>query len=327
MATLITGGGGLIGTRVAGRLLEAREEVVLLDVQLAPERVDPLRERHGDRVTALRGDVVTFGTLADAVRPYGVDRIVHLSYLLGAESNQSPGQAAQTNIVGTTNVLEVARLFDVRRVVLASSIAVYGSDERYRPDDLPLREDAAPLIAGGLPLYGAGKLYMEQLAALYSRQHGVEAVGLRPSIVYGPGRRTGSTGWVMALIEDPALGRPVSVGFGDAKMSLVYVEDVADQFVALLRAPAECFGRHRFFNTGGDTCTMRELADLVRGIVADAAIEVSSGPEQDLAGLAASVSDLGLQETLGFRRRFSPLAEGVRAHMNVVRERAGLAPL
>jgi hypothetical protein len=72
---------------------------------------------------------------------------------------------------------------------------------------------------------------------------------------------------------------------------------------------------------------MRELAGVVRGIVPDAAIEVSSGPEKDLAGLAASVSDLGLQETLGFRRRFSPLAEGVRAHMNVVREQAGLAPL
>ena len=327
MATLITGGGGLIGIRVAGRLLEAGDEVVLLDVHLAPERVDPLRARHGDRVTAIRGDVVTLGTLADAVREHGVQSVVHLSYLLGAESNLSPGQAAFTNIVGTTNVLEVARLFDVRRVVMASSIAVYGSDERYRPDELPLREDAAPYVARDLPIYGGGKAYMEQLATLYSRRHGVEAVGLRPSIVYGPGRRTGSTGWVVALIEDPALGRPVSVGFGDAKMSLVYVEDVADQFVALLRAPAECFERHRFFNTGGETCTMRELAEVVRGIVPDAAIEVSSSPERDLAGLAASVSDAGLRETLGFRRRFSPLAEGVRAHMDAVREQAGLAPL
>lgn len=327
MAKLITGGGGLIGTKVAGRLLDAGEEVVLLDVQLAPGRVGPLRERHGDRVTALRGDVVAFGTLADAVRDHGVDGIVHLSYLLGAESNQSPGQAALTNIVGTTNVLEAARLFGVRRVVMASSIAVYGSDERYRPDELPLHEDAAPFVASGVSVYGAGKVYMEQLAALYSRQHGVEAVGLRPSIVYGPGRRTGSTGWVVALIEDPALGRPVSVGFGDAKMSLVYVEDVADQFVALLRAPAGSFERDRFFNTGGETCTMRELAEVVRGIVPDAAVEVSSGPERDLAGLAASVSDGGLQQALGFRRRFSPLAEGVRAHMNVVREQAGLPPL
>jgi UDP-glucose 4-epimerase len=311
MATLITGGGGLIGTKVAGRLLDGGEEVVLLDVQLAPERVGALQERHGDRVTALRGDVVALGTLADAVREHGVDRIVHLAYLLGAESNQSPGQAALTNVVGTTNVLEAARLFGVRRVVLASSIAVYGSDERYRPDELPLREDAAPYVAGGLPVYGAGKVYLEQLAALYGRQHGVEAVGLRPSIVYGPGRRTGSTGWIGVLIEDPALGRPVRVGFGDATMSLVYVEDVADEFVALLQAPAECFGRHRFFNTGGETCTMRELADVVRGIVPDASIEVSSGPERDLAGLAASVSDEGLRQELGFRRRFSPLAEGV----------------
>jgi UDP-glucose 4-epimerase len=327
MATLITGGGGLIGTKVAGRLLESGEEVVVFDVHLAPERVDPLNERFGDRVTALRGDVLALGTLADAVRRHGVDGIVHLSYLLGAESNENPGQATLTNIVGTTNVLEVARLFDVPRVVMASSIAVYGSDERYRAEELPLHEDAAPYVAAGLPIYGGGKVYMEQLAALYRRQYGVEAVGLRPSIVYGPGRRTGSTGWVVALIEDPALDRPVRVGFGNAKMSLVYVEDVADQFVALLRAPAACFQRHRFFNSGGDTCTMQELAEVVRGIIPDAAIDVSAGEERDLAGLAATVTDRGLRETVGFSRRFAPLEEGVRAHMNVVRQLAGRPPL
>lgn len=197
----------------------------------------------------------------------------------------------------------------------------------YPPDSLPLEEDAPPYVAPGVPIYGAGKVYMEHLAAHYSAQYGIEAVGLRPSIVYGPGRRTGATALVGALIEDPALGRPVSVGFGDAKVSLVYVEDVADQFVALLEAPSDRFTRHRFFNTGGDTCTMRELADIVRNIIPEASIEVAGSEAKNLAGLAASVTDRNLEEILGHKRRFAPLGEGVRAHMNVVRDQAGLPPV
>jgi nucleoside-diphosphate-sugar epimerase len=110
-------------------------------------------------------------------------------------------------------------------------------------------------------------------------------------------------------------------------MSLVHVEDVADQFVALLRAPSDCFTRHRFFNTGGDTCTVRELAAVVRSIIPDASIEVTGSEETDLAGLAASVSDRSLQEIVGYKRKFTPLKEGVRAHLNVVREQVRLSPV
>ena len=178
-----------------------------------------------------------------------------------------------------------------------------------------------------MPIYGAGKVYLEHLAAHYGTFYGIEAVGLRPSIVYGPGRRTGATGWVVALIEDPALGRSVTVGCGDASMSLIYIEDVADQFDALLAAPSSAFAARRFFNTGGDTCTMRELAQLVQTIVPDAEIEVAAAGETDLAGLAATVSGEALEAALGVTRRFSPLEEGVRDHMAQVRSRAGLPPL
>lgn len=325
MSTLITGGTGLIGSRVAERLLGAGEPVVLLDVVSASERTQPLAERFGAQLIVERGDVLGFGNMGEVVRRHRVQRILHLAYLLGAESNANPGLATQVNVVGTLNVLDVARLCDVPRVVLASSIAVYGRDSAYPEDALPLHEDAAPLVAPGVPIYGAGKVYMEQLAAHYSAQYGIEAVGLRPSIVYGPGRRTGATGWVVALIEDPALGRPVSVGFGDAKMSLIYVEDVADQFTALLRAPSSAFAQRRFFNTGGDTCTMRQVADLVRGIIPDASIAVSAAGETDLAGLAASVSGEALETAIGLRRRHAPLEVGIRAHMNTVRAAAGLS--
>lgn len=326
MTTLITGGTGLIGASLAEKLLARGERVVLFDLAPAEWRIAPLRPGAGDRLGVMRGDVTSVVELLDAVRATGATAIVHLAYVLGAESNANPEQAARVNILGTTNVLEAARLGGARRVLLASSIAVYGADGDYPPAALPLREDAALHVARGLPLYGAGKVYLEHLGALYAARHRLVVGGLRPSIVYGWGRERGASTFAGELVDRAAVGEPVRVGHGDARVSLVYVDDVAAQFLALLDADASLLARRRFFNTGGDTCTVRELADTVRRLLPDAAIEVASAGERDLAGLAASVSDRSLEE-LGVRRAFTPLEVGVRAHIETARARAGKGPL
>jgi nucleoside-diphosphate-sugar epimerase len=104
---------------------------------------------------------------------------------------------------------------------------------------------------------------------------------------------------------------------------MVYVDDVADQFLALLTAPCDRFEHRRFFNTGGDTCSVRELAETVRRLAPGARIEVRSAGERDIAGLVTRVTDRALEETLGVRRGFTPLEVGLRAHIEVARRRAG----
>src|SRR6266478_8805867 len=139
MATLITGGTGLIGACLDEKLLA-----------------------HGE------GDVQSVVAVFDVVRAHGVTSIVHLAYLLGHACNRSPERATRVNILGTVNVLEAARLSGLERVLLASSIAVYGSDEEYAPGERPLREDVPLRVASGLPIYGGGKLYLEHLARNYA---------------------------------------------------------------------------------------------------------------------------------------------------------------
>jgi nucleoside-diphosphate-sugar epimerase len=256
-----------------------------------------------------------------------VRAIVHLAFVLGAVGNAEPERATRVNIVGTTNVLEAARLAGVSRVLLASSIAVYGSDDQYAPAELPLGEDAARHVCRTLPIYGGGKLYTEHLAQAYARTYGLVVGGLRPSVVYGPGRESGASAFLNEVIEKPALGEPVSVGFGDARISFVHVEDVAGQFAALLTCDPAVLARRRFYNTGGDTASVRELAAAVARVVPGARISVTAKGERDLGGLATSVSDRAITEAVGYRRRMSPLDVGVRAHANAVRARAGLPPL
>lgn len=327
MRLLVTGGTGLLGSYVAERSLVSGDEVVLFDAAPALERVAHLREAFGDRLHIERGDVTSFRSVAAAIRAHRIDAVVHLAYVLGAESNEDPLQASLVNIMGTVNVFEAARVFEIPRVVAASSIAVYGSDDRYPAEQRPLREDAPQLIAAGLPIYGAGKVYLEQLARRYTDAFGTLIVGMRPSIVYGPGRRTGASSFAGNLVEKPALGEPARTHSGNARVSLVYVEDVAEQFLALTRVDPSCFERHRFFNTGGDSCTIAELAEVVRRVIPGAQIEVTCGDEQDVAGLAATVSDQTMVEVIGYRRRFTPLEVGVREHVKTVRARAGLPSL
>lgn len=326
MTVLITGGTGLIGTTLADLLLSEGERVVLLDVALPEARLAGLR-RHGDRLRLVRGDVQALGEMIAALRAEPVDAIVHLAFVLGGTGNLEPERATRVNVLGTVNALEAARLAGVPRVILASSIAVYGADEQYRPDELPLGEDAACHVCRTLLIYGGGKLYTEHLAHVYAKTHGLVTGGLRPSVVYGPGRDSGGSAFLNEVIEKPALGEPVTVGFGDAGISFVHVEDVAAQFAALLRCDASVFAHRRFFNTGGDTATVRELAAAVGRVVPGARITVTSKGERDLGGLVTRVSDRALVDAVGYKRRLSPLDLGVRAHANAARARAGLAPL
>jgi nucleoside-diphosphate-sugar epimerase len=157
MATLITGGTGLIGARLAAGLLERGERVVLLDLAIAEWRIAPLRS-HGDRLTVVRGDVQSLAELLDALETHRVTALVHLAYVLGGESNTRPELATRVNILGTANALEAARLAGVGRVLLASSIAVYGADGQYRPGELPLHEEAAQHVAAGVSVYEVGVL-------------------------------------------------------------------------------------------------------------------------------------------------------------------------
>ncbi|MGH9137532.1 MAG: NAD-dependent epimerase/dehydratase family protein, partial [Acidimicrobiales bacterium] len=261
MNVVITGGAGIIGSTMAEKLLAAGDRVTLFDRASGGERLAALAEQYGDRLQVAVGDVLSFGNLGEATKQCDADVIVHLAYSLGAESNANPQVATSVNMTGTVNVLEVARLLDIPRVVMASSIAVYGNDDAYPPEQLPLAEHVPLHTAPQLPIYGGGKLYLEKVAQHYRDAYGLLVVGMRPSVVYGWGRRTGATGWMSAIVEDPVRGRATSVGFGDAMVSVVYVDDVAEQFIALLQASPDVFTDRFFFNTGGDTCRVRDVAD------------------------------------------------------------------
>jgi UDP-glucose 4-epimerase len=273
-----------------------------------------------DKVDVVRGTVVNLHEILEPMKKFKVNKIIHLAYFLGAESNVNPLGATYVNTVGTMNIYEAARLMECDRVCTASSIAVYGCDDEYDASELPLTEDAPAKLAKGVLTYSAGKVYMEALGELYRNQYGIFVCGLRPSIVYGWGRLTGATAFAGDLIEKPAKGEPAKTAGGNAKVSLVYNDDVVAEWVTLHDANKSKF-KHFFYNTGGETTTVWGIGETVKKLIPNAKITVDRGPEKYAVGLAATVSDKFIGQELGFKRKFTPLEVGVEAMIKDVRDR------
>jgi nucleoside-diphosphate-sugar epimerase len=175
------------------------------------------------------------------------------------------------NVVGTATILEAARRGDgkVQGVSYASSLAVYGPPELYPnarvDDDSPL----APAT-----LYGIYKQADEGIALRYAADYGLGSVGLRPTIVYGPGRDQGLTSDPTKAMLAVAAGKPGHIGFGGRSV-LHHAEDVASAFIAAAQVEG---GDGHALNLPGSESSLVEVAQAIRDFVPGAEVTVDSTP-------------------------------------------------
>lgn len=315
MTTLVTGGGGFIGTYVVRRLLTRGERVVVYDVVPTPNVADKvLTDEERRCVPMVQGDVVDLGGLLHTVRSHSVTTIVHLAALLIPACQADPAAAVRVNCTGLVNVLEAARLFGLRRVVWASSVAVFGSPELYT--DLPLKDDAPHFPA---TVYGMSKSLGERLLDHYFQAFGVQSVGLRFSAVYGMGRTRGASAFIMELFEAPALDRACTIPFGDDALDWQYVEDAAAAILLAYDAPA---ATGRTYNTTGEHRSLKDAVECVQRLVPGAKVSLEPGR----TGMVWRFDGTGGAADLGYRPQFG-LEHGIRETINLIRSRANLPPI
>lgn len=313
MSVLITGGTGFIGAHVARRLIREGQRVVTLDNLpsnvihgvLAPEELS--------QISLVTGDVTSLRDVGHAIRDNQVDRVVHLPSLLHPASNDNPPLAIQVNVQGQATILEAARLFDLEKIVWASSVVVFGSRSSHTERVLSNNAPHHPMH-----MYGATKSFDEFLTNHYVSEWGVDALGLRFTIVYGPGRVRGASAFVNELVK-AALGEPAVVPFGDDVVDWQYVEDIADLVVKCLHVPKT---RTSVFNTRFDVRSIREAGDYIRKLVPGARISYEPGE----FGIAWELDDSVLQAEIGFEPQFT-MERGLRASVDHARREAGLPPL
>jgi UDP-glucose 4-epimerase len=320
---LITGGMGVLGSMVTEELVERGERPVLyarhLDRSLMPRAVV-------DRVEYVRGDVLDLPNLVHAVRRHRVTRIVHMAALLIGECQANPYQGFKVNAEGTVNVLEAARMTDVRRVVYTSSKSVYGAvPAPYgHPTYAPLPEEGPK---NPIRVYDATKLAGEHMALNYVDTCGLDVVILRFASTFGPGKlvRHGPVSWHSRLVEHAMAGQPARLPQGgDQPDDMIYHRDIAHAIVLALDATALV---HRVFNIGrGEAATMRDFSEAVRRVIPGATLEIGPGLDYYGSGIPYySVYDISrARKELGFEPRFD-LEAGVRDYVATM-HRLGIAP-
>jgi nucleoside-diphosphate-sugar epimerase len=227
-----------------------------------------LGDDDADRVTLVRGDITDLEALERAIDDHAITRVVHLAALQVPFVRANPPLGMRVNVAGTVNVFEAvsSRLDRIPAVVYASSSAVYsGSDP-----------SPAPESGGTTPgtLYGVSKLADEGMARVYAADKGLPSIGLRPYVVYGPGRDQGMTsGPTMAMLA-AARGQPYAIGYsGTAEYD--YAPDVARAFV--MAAGVEREGA-AVYNAPGVAAAMEDVVAAITAVVPDAEITWGGDP-------------------------------------------------
>lgn len=309
MKVLITGGMGVMGAETSRKFVQEGIRPVIY----ARHRDESLIYDILDKVDIELGDILDFPRLLEAIKKHGVTHIVHAAALVGAVSQQNPAFSIQVNVMGMVNVLEAARLFDVKRVVYTSAKGVYGavSGEHGYPTFKALAEDYPK---NPIRIYDAAKLMGEHTGLYYQANMGVDVVILRFATTYGPGKtaRHGDKGVTSQLIESTAEGKPFRLSQGgDKRDDFIYNKDSA------LGIYLACLADHpksRVYNIGtGVGVTLQDFARVLRRTIPNADIEIGPGRSP------SSIYDISrARQELGYSPQFD-LEKGIADYLETLR--------
>jgi nucleoside-diphosphate-sugar epimerase len=251
MKVLITGSAGFIGRHLTMRLALDKDlsaSIIGIDSAPMPAEFNMLR------ITYVIADIRDEQMLMDIFQKYKPDIVFHLAALLADKCEETPETCLGVNIMGLNNVLKASVSNNVRRVIFASSISVYSPGV---PE--PVKEDFA---GNPLTVYGITKYSGELLGLWYSRKANLEFIGLRFSVVFGPGRTTGiSVLYSSKLIEDAFKYNSIEVVTSlDAKVNYLFISDAVE---ALVKAATVSQLHSKIYNICGFEHNVMELIDVL----------------------------------------------------------------
>ncbi len=283
---LITGGLGFIGSHLVQALKDSNIHIV-----------DNSREfNFTDNATYV--DICDFEALSKVFRKFKPTHVVHLAAHIDArESMANPIKDAQTNIMGSLNVLHLSSALFVKKVVLASSAAVYEDD----PPVASLEAD----VCSPLTPYGLAKMTMEGYAEHYERAFGLNSTVLRFSNVYGKGQRSNSVVSTMTRAMNQG-NKFVMANEGKSLRDYIYVKDVVEAIIIAMNSK-----RSSIYNVSTNTETsVKALAYMVNEITKGGLIFSTENIETKEAR-KSRLSNLKIQRELAWSPKHT-LLEGLK---------------
>ena len=273
MPTLVIGGTGVIGHFLTRQLAQAKERPVVVTFSGNTDLIADVL----DQVVVVQADISDATLISEIVEHYSIDRIANLGANTGVESN--PARSARVYVEGFVNVMEAARVHQVRRVVFTSTKGVYGpvTGEYGHPTYRALTED---MPCAPATIRGAYKLAAERIGKIYRDRHGIEFASLRFSSTVGPAKtqRHDDTSVHSKMIENAMLACPAVIpNGGDAVTDIIYNDDAAKGIRLALDAAVL---NETVYNIGsGQGFTLNEFGAAVRHWYPDAEFEIGPGTQ------------------------------------------------
>jgi UDP-glucuronate 4-epimerase len=297
---LITGALGCVGVWCCRQLVREGHTVVGLDLGSDRRRAELILS--GEELAAVefvQADITDLSALERVMAVRHVTHVVHLAAMLIPLAAADPPRGALVNVVGTVNVFEAARRCDAAGLAYASSVAVYD-----RSDGSRVTEDT---VGHPRSHYGVHKQANEGAARVYWHESGRASVGLRPHVVYGPGRDHGLTAGPTLAMLAAARGEAYEIPFG-GRAQFQYAPDVAQQFIDAARTVStDAVVR----NVGGPSEHVTDVIAAIEDIVPEAAGQITFQSNvllplpEDMEAAQPQVTPLrqGARETIELFRR------------------------
>jgi len=266
MVVVVTGGSGFIGSHVVDKLVEAGYSVRVFDLR-PPQRED---------IEWYKGDLLKNDDVLDALKD--AEAVFHLAAV--ADVNVAlthPEKTILVNEMGTINVLKAAVAREVDRIILASTIWVYGRAEGVVTEDTPLPPPDH--------IYTKTKIGQEHLVLVWHRHYGLHYTILRYGIPYGPRMRKNMA--IAIFVRKALRGEPITIyGDGSQGRNFIYVEDLAEGNVAALKPE----GRDEVFNIAGkEFVTIKQIVEYLKELVGEVKVEYAPPRPGDYRGTVVSI--------------------------------------
>ncbi len=251
MKILVTGGMGFIGKHLVLDLLKKGNSVTILDnFSNSEKKSASLFLEKGVKI--IEGDITQIQNILDATKDQEI--VIHLAAKISVEDSiRSPSETFHTNVDGTKNVLAACEKNHIKKLIVASSAAVYGESL----SDIKLTEDSK---INPVSPYGESKYQMEQEIKKIILKHDVICIILRFFNIYGIGQTSEYAGVITKFIDKINLNKPLEI-FGDGmqKRDFVAVQDV----ISAINDSIE-YGKNGIYNiASGKSITINELAELM----------------------------------------------------------------
>ena len=308
---LVTGAAGFIGARTSTILIEQGHTVVgvdnmndAYDVRVKEYRLKNLQMLNGFEFVR---DDISQRVILDRLAGRRFDAVINLAAWAGVRASvKNPWVYAETNVIGTLNMLELCRQTDCKKFLLASTSSIYGANPPYpTPETASSSEPLQP--------YAASKKGAEAMAHAYHHLYDIDVSVVRFFTVFGPAGRPDLA--IFRFVKWIHEGQPVRVnGDGEQSRGFTYIDDIGRGIIAALKPLG-----FEIFNLGGhEVITINNLIKLAEELVGKKAI-IEYGPP-DLADMRSNWADvskarqlLGWQPQVGLREGITRLVEWYRA--------------